>query len=169
MWLSFQQCRETGYEALNQALSEQQASHPSWPPKTGAGGFGETDCVYVFCGLYWCFEIPNATLPYTFMSLATSCSALVHRYKIRILTSHKTVSFTSCSPRSTDNSKQYGMLTPRLYLLLLLTDLTFAFGPVYQIHCEPLSHPAPPLTLSSCQDAVTSIPVNSFPAPTQTM
>jgi len=33
--------------------------------------------------------------------------ALSHCYKSRILTSHKTVSFTSCSPRSTRKSKHY--------------------------------------------------------------
>lgn len=63
----------------------------------------------MFCGFYWCFEIPMRPrhILATFMYLTTSCGALVHCYKIRILTSHKTVSLTSCSPRSINNSKHY--------------------------------------------------------------
>lgn len=56
------------------------------------------------------------------------------------------------------------MFTVSLYLLLVLIYLNFTVAPsVERIYCKPISHPAPPLTLSSCKDAVKFTPVNSIP------
>lgn len=165
MWLSFQQSHETGYEALNLPLDEQQASHPSSPPKAGAGGLGETDCVYVSCGFYWCFEIPMQPCRILAISCNSPRRAAYSSVAIKFEYSRLIKSCLLPRVRGDQQTIRNIMLAARLYLLLLFTDLTFTFGLIYQIYCEWLPRPPPPLTLPSCQDAVKSIPVNSFPTP----